>query len=116
MNAMPIHIPPFLVDQIKGNDAIAFVGSGLSRHAGGPTWTELLRSVVDANRDLVHDGDRPQLRSAETALSEGRLINAATVIGAIPGIDLRTDLANAVRRWPFRLTASDAHENLLRLN
>ena len=39
-----------LIDLINGGDAWAFIGSGVSADAGGPTWDQLLEAVWGEQR------------------------------------------------------------------
>jgi hypothetical protein len=73
-----VDIPGDLVKAIQKNRAVAFVGSGLSVPAGGPSWRDLLYELIAT----AEDRGRPErkLASAFRAVQAGDCLRAATLI------------------------------------
>lgn len=116
---MPILIPDELVKAVENRrSVVAFVGSGLSRAVGLPSWSELLRDLVEVARPSVPLQNVSDLNAAVRAIDEGRFINAATLISraigdAIGGDFVRSTVARRIRNCP--VSQNRSHEILLRL-
>ena len=110
---MTPQIPKDLVDAIKGNYAIAFVGSGLSIPSGAPSWEDLLSDLALSARRCANPHEYWKLDAASEAIRCNRLINAATILGHIPEFDMRAAIANIMRQ---DFQPAPSHNTLLRLN
>src|ERR1700759_3276787 len=72
------HIPSTLVDSVRRNDCVLFVGAGLSQGAGLPGWASLLSRILswyDENGVRLAD-----LADIQKLIEEKDLLSAAEAI------------------------------------
>ncbi|HEY0972276.1 MAG TPA: SIR2 family protein [Gemmatimonadales bacterium] len=90
---------PALVSYIRAGRCILFVGAGLSAGAGYPTWTELVRRLVErTSAELRSEAARQEL---DELMSAGRLREVADFCRSVLGEDgLHSMLCAELARRP----------------
>lgn len=107
--------PPDLIDAIKSNHAVAFVGSGLSSAGGAPSWRELLAALIRVAE--AQGVDSAQLEAVECLLGQERLVDAATAIRSFLSREAIEDAIVQTFNHPDRrINYTDSHKALLTLN
>lgn len=102
-----------VIDLVNSGEAWAFLGSGVSADAGGPTWRELLDSAVEqlGASELVGSDDLYQtsLTSRDLARCFGRLEHLTNrndldeaVCSYLGELSNYGDLHAQLAEWPFR--------------
>ncbi len=125
-----IDIQP-LVDAIKGQKAVVFVGSGASKSAHLPDWEEFLNQCLEKakqslKKNKYSEDTKVNFRLAEKLLKGGDFLMSAELLQQEIGSTLSTyiweifgtkrtpsDIHKAIARIPFSLAVTTNYDKLL---
>src|SRR5260370_25955114 len=107
-----MNIPNDLIQKISSGDCVVFIGAGLSRAAGLPDWSHLLKQMIvwsESNGiNLPHKGD------IESAINEKKFLMAAEELIEQMGNEKFRHFMSAIFRSPG-LKPTATHELLTQI-
>ncbi|MBN2238641.1 MAG: response regulator [Dehalococcoidales bacterium] len=119
-------VPNELIERIRNKECAIFVGSGISRSSGIPTWSDLLRKLLDIYFDK--EPKEHTYKELSSMIDSGRLIDVAEYIKLVmkprafrdammrilDSEDISpTDIHYSLARIPFTAVVTTNYDHLL---